>query len=277
MKQEIPAAVMAELRNPYPLTGKQLYFYQKNRFIKLKQVFSEATIRFFNACISQKVAELNTDTTALAERTTYGKAFLQLFNLWRSDPDIHELVFSRRLAQIAADLMQTAGVRLYHDQALFKEAGGGITPWHADQFYWPLETDRTVTAWIPLQHTPLEMGPLEFSAGSHWIVAGRELAISDESEQKIGEKLRVTDFVHVVEPFDSGEVSFHSGWVFHRAGANTTDQMRKVMTVIYMDKDMTLKNPENDSQRNDWNTWCPEAQVGSVIDTPLNPILFSRV
>ncbi len=123
-------------------------------------------------------------------------------------PDIRELVFSKRLAQSAADLMQTSGVRLYHDQALFKEAGGGITPWHADQFYWPLETDRTVTAWIPLQHTPLEMGPLEFSAGSHRIVAGRELAISDESEQKIGEKLRVTDFAHIVEPFDAGEVSF---------------------------------------------------------------------
>lgn len=277
MKQDIPAAVRAELDNPYPLTEEQLYFYRENRFIKLKQVLSEAAISFFNGCISRKVAEMHTDTTALAERTTYGKAFLQLFNLWRHDPDIRELVFSKRLAQIAADLMQTSGVRLYHDQALFKEAGGGITPWHADQFYWPLETDRTVTAWIPLQHTPLEMGPLEFSAGSHRIVAGRELAISDESEQKIGEKLRVTDFAHIVEPFDAGEVSFHSGWVFHRAGANTTDQIRKVMTVIYMDKDMALKTPENDSQRNDWNTWCPGAQVGSVIDTPLNPVLFSRV
>ena len=37
-------------------------------------------------------------------------------------------------------------VRLYHDQALFKEAGGGITPWHQDQHYWPLDTDRTITS-----------------------------------------------------------------------------------------------------------------------------------
>ena len=40
--------------------------------------------------------------------------------------------------EIATELMQTDGARLYHDQALFKEAGGGITPWHADQYYWPL-------------------------------------------------------------------------------------------------------------------------------------------
>ncbi len=210
----------------------------------------------------------------LDQRSTYGKAFLQLFNLWREDEAIKKFVFSRRLAKLAADLMQVEGVRLYHDQALFKEAGGGITPWHADQYYWPLETDKTVTAWIPLQATPLEMGPLEFSAGSHQIVEGRDQKIGDESEAFIGEKLRITDFQHVIEPFDVGEVSFHSGWVFHRAGANTTDQMRKVMTVIYMDKNMVLKAPENDNQKLDWEVWCPGAEIGEVIDTHLNPVLF---
>lgn len=76
--------------------------------------------------------------------------------------------------------------------------------------------------------------------------------------------------------FDLGEVSFHSGWVFHRAGANQTDQMRRMMTVIYMDKDMVLKQLENDNQRNDWNTWYPGAKVGAVIDTALNPIIFQN-
>jgi hypothetical protein len=87
----------------------------------------------------------------------------------------------------------------------------------------------------------------------------------------------VTDFPHIIEPFSLGEVSFHSGWVFHRAGANTTEEMRRVMTVIYMDKDMTLKQPENDNQILDWETWCPGARVGEVIDTPLNPVLFEQV
>jgi ectoine hydroxylase-related dioxygenase (phytanoyl-CoA dioxygenase family) len=126
---------------------------------------------------------MNKEVKNLEDRDTYGKAFLQLFNLWRENQNIKELVFSKRLARIATQLMQVEGVRLYHDQALYKESGGGITPWHADQYYWPLETDKTVTAWIPLQATPLEMGPLEFSAGSHRIVEGRELAIGDESER----------------------------------------------------------------------------------------------
>lgn len=270
------SSIIDSLSEPYHLTKDQIEFYQQNRYIKLKQVFDEVTISFFNDTISKRVAIMNNQSTPLEQRNTYGKAFLQLFNLWREDEVVKEFVFSKRLAKIAADLMQTEGVRIYHDQALFKEGGGGITPWHADQYYWPLQTDKTVTAWIPLQPTPLEMGPLEFSAGSHQIVEGRDLEISDESEAAIQQKLRVTDFKHVIESFDLGEVSFHSGWVFHRAGANTTNRMRKVMTVIYMDKEMVLKKPENKNQINDWETWCPGAEIGKEINTPINPTLYQN-
>ncbi|TLP79167.1 phytanoyl-CoA dioxygenase family protein [Maribacter sp. ACAM166] len=262
------------LNSHYTLTQGQIDFYTTYRYIKLKDVFDAETLGYFNSVISKKVAEINAEQKPLEKRDTYGKAFVQLFNLWKEDETIKTLIFSKRMAQIATELMQVEGVRLYHDQALFKEAAGGITPWHADQYYWPLQTDKTITAWIPLQETPLAMGPLEFSAGSHEIMDGRELSISDESEKAIQNRLKLTDFKHVIEPFDVGEVSFHSGWVFHRAGANTTTKMRKVMTVIYMDKDMKLKKPSNDGQQNDWDTWCPGAQIGKTINSPLNPVLY---
>lgn len=273
--QTVPASILDFLAKPYPLSNEQIHFYEANRYVKLKDVLNEETMDYYGEIISEKVAELSREDRPLTQRDTYGKAFLQLFNLWREDERIRALVFSRRLAKIATELMQTEGARLYHDQALYKEPGGGITPWHADQYYWPLDSDKSVTAWMPLQATPLEMGPLEFSAGSHVIVEGRDLEIGDESEVVMQQKLRVTDFKHVVEPFETGEVSFHSGWVFHRAGANNTDDMRRVMTIIYMDRDIKLKNPENKNQVNDWNTWCPGAEIGEVIDTPLNPVLFS--
>jgi ectoine hydroxylase-related dioxygenase (phytanoyl-CoA dioxygenase family) len=271
---QIPNSISDLLAQPYSLTPAQVAFYRQNRFIKLKQVFPPEVMAFFNEVISEKVRERNKETRSLEDRTTYGKAFLQLFNLWQEDERIKALVLCKRLGQIATELMECTGVRLYHDQALFKEGGGGITPWHADQYYWPLETDKTITAWIPLQEIPLEMGPLEFSAGSHIITDGRELEIGDESEMKIEQRLRVTDFSHVIEPFDLGEISFHSGWVFHRAGANKTKHMRKVMTVIYMDSQMKLKAPENKNQQADWDTWCPGAQIGEVINSPLNPVIF---
>jgi ectoine hydroxylase-related dioxygenase (phytanoyl-CoA dioxygenase family) len=274
--KEIPNSIHNFLQQEYVLTHEQIEFYQKYRFIKLKNVLSPEVIQHFNEVITSSVTKLNKEDKPLVNRTTYGKAFLQLFNLWREDERIKSFVLSKRLGKIATDLMQCDGVRLYHDQALYKEAGGGITPWHADQFYWPLETDKTVTAWIPLQATPLEMGPLEFSAGSHQIVEGRELQIGDESESAIQQRLRVTDFKHVIEPFDLGEISFHSGWVFHRAGANTASETRKVMTIIYMDKDMRLKTPENKNQEHDWNTWCPGAKVNEIINSPINPVIYSN-
>lgn len=272
----LPVSIQQFLLTDYNLSKEQIDFYEQNRFIKLKQVLNKETLDCFNKAISAKVEKMNTVSTALEERSTYGKAFLQIFNLWCQDELVKELIFSRRLAKIATDLMQTDGVRIYHDQALFKEGGGGITPWHADQYYWPLQTDKTVTAWIPLQAIPLANGPLEFSACSHCVAEGRELAIGDESEKIMQQKLRVTGYKHVMEPFGAGEISFHSGWVFHRAGSNTSQEMRKVMTIIYMDKEMKLKQPENDNQINDWNTWCPGVIVGSVINSVLNPVLYQK-
>ena len=262
------------INQPYLLNTQQIEFYRENKFIKLKNVFDADTLASYGQIIKDKVKELNTQNIPIEERDTYSKAFLQIFNLWRESDEVKEFVFGKRLAGIATQLMGTEGVRMYHDQALFKEPGGGFTPWHADQYYWPLANDNTITAWIPLQAVPLEMGPLEFSAKSHTLQDGRNLKISDDSEQVIGQKLRLGDFEKVVEPFDLGEVSFHSGWVFHRAGANTTKQMRAVMTVIYMDKNMKLKAPENDNQQLDWDTWCPGAKVGEVIDTEINPVLY---
>jgi ectoine hydroxylase-related dioxygenase (phytanoyl-CoA dioxygenase family) len=268
--------IIETLDEPFTITKDQVSFYQKNGFIKLKNVLSAEAVQYMNDVISSEVKRLNTQHLPMEERDTYGKAFLQIMNIWTKSEGVKEIVFGKRLAKIAADLMEVGGVRMYHDQALFKEPGGGHTPWHADQYYWPLNTDKTVTVWIPLQKTDLELGPLEFSAGSQQITEGRNLKISDESENEIQKKLTLRDFKQVIEPFDLGEVSFHMGWVFHRAGPNKTDKMRKVMTIIYMDKDMRLKQPENDNQVADWNTWCPGAKIGEVINTPLNPILYER-
>jgi Phytanoyl-CoA dioxygenase (PhyH) len=72
--------------------------------------------------------------------------------------------------------MGAKGVRMCHDQALYKEAGGGFTPWHADQYCWPLSTQNISTVWIPFQHTPLEMGPLSLAARRYRFDHGSSLA-----------------------------------------------------------------------------------------------------
>ncbi len=270
----ISKKISLDLNTPYQVTPDQLSFFRKNGFIKIKNVLDADVISAIEQVISAEVNRLNKQHLSIEDRDTYGKAFLQVMNIWRNAEAVRGIVFSKRLAGIAAQLLEVSGVRLYHDQALYKESGGGHTPWHADQYYWPLSTDRTVTAWIPLQETPLEMGALEFSAGSALLTDGRDKEISDESQDFIDALLKKAGFPHVVEPYALGEVSFHTGWTYHRAGPNTTQTMRKVMTMIYMDSNMTLKYPENNNQQADWDAWCPGAVVGKIIDTPFNPLIY---
>lgn len=258
---------------PFALTEQQLEFYNENGYIKLRHVLSPALLEYYRQSIHARVAELSADALPLEQRTTYGKAFLQIMNLWTESEEVKEFVFGKRLARIAAELMGTSGVRIYHDQALYKEPGGGITPWHADQYYWPVSSNKMVTAWVPLQQTPQEMGPLAFCEKSHRFQIGRDLEISDESEITL--KQALSSFNMEDSSFDLGDVSFHAGWTFHRAGANTTDRQREVMTIIYMDEAITLVHPKNKNQVNDIERWCPGVQIGEQVASPLNPVVYS--
>ncbi len=271
--QATPAALQQELDAPFTLTPEQRSFYAENGYIKLQHVLSPEVLEHYRRSIHDRVAELSADALPMEQRTTYGKAFLQIMNLWTQSPEVKEFVFGKRLARIAAELMGVSGVRIYHDQALYKEPGGGITPWHADQYYWPVDSDKTITAWVPLQATPMTMGPLAFSEKSHRLQVGRDLEISDESEMTLKQALE--QFRMEDSAYGLGDVSFHAGWTFHRAGANTTGKPREVMTMIYMDENIHLTAPKNKNHITDIERWAPGLQTGDVLASPLNPVVYS--
>ncbi|MGB0920713.1 MAG: phytanoyl-CoA dioxygenase family protein [Alphaproteobacteria bacterium] len=292
---------MHELETPYPLNDEQIAYYKDNGYIKLKQVLSAEVLAEYGAEFTRVVRETPAEgfmpenhlalmpdgvrkmveavyAKAITQNPdeTYARAFTQRANLWNISAKAAAFVFSKRLAKIAADLMEVDGVRLYHDQALYKEAQGGHTPWHCDQFYWPLSNDNTTTVWIPLQAVPSNMGPLAFAKGSHKLNdgPGRELAISDESEEVLGEMLKECETDNT--PFDLGEVSFHAGWTYHRADPNQTDNTRGAFTIIYMDKDIRLKEAQHQNQMFDMAIWTPGLQAGDLAATPINPVLYER-
>src|SRR5205814_561148 len=115
----------ADLAQHYPLTAVQVAAFRANGYIKLKQVLSPATLAHYGAAITAEVQRRNRQRKPMHERTTYEKAFLQIMNLWREHEVVREFSFSRKLARLAAELMGVAGVRMYHDQALYKETDRG--------------------------------------------------------------------------------------------------------------------------------------------------------
>jgi ectoine hydroxylase-related dioxygenase (phytanoyl-CoA dioxygenase family) len=75
--------------------------------------------------------------------------------------------------------------------------------------------------------------------------------------------------------YSLGDVSFHGGWTFHRAGANRSACPRSVMTIIYMDADMRIAEPVNAMQKNDLAHWLPGLEPGDLAASYLNPVLWS--
>ena len=269
-----PETLFSELDEPFALTPDAIQSYRVNGHVTLKQCLSHETLEYYGEVITDLVISPHTQAKPMSELSTYEKAFVQVMNLWRKNDDVRTFVFSRRLAQIAARMMGVQGTRLYHDQALYKEVGGGFTPWHADQFYWPFQSPNTVTAWIPLQDTPLDMGPVMFAERSQHSTVGRDLIIGDESEATLGKAIQKLNFKVQPKPFELGDVSFHAGWTYHRAGPNVTATPRRVMTIIYMDRDITISQPKRKEQETDRQAWLSSLPIGSIPDGPLNPILY---
>jgi hypothetical protein len=178
----IAADALPELSDAYPLSAEQIATYQRDGHICLRGVASPAEVAEYSPLFAKAVAARSKAVRPMEERDTYGKAFLQIMNLWREDERLKRFVFARRFAKLAAELMGVSGVRLYHDQALYKEPFGGHTPWHQDQHYWPLDTDNTVTLWMPLVDITADMGVMDFASGSHRLGYLGDMPISDESE-----------------------------------------------------------------------------------------------
>jgi len=228
--------------------------------------------------ITDAVADQSQGVAPLAERaSTYARAFLQVENIWRSVPGVRDFTLSPRFAEVAARLVGVPGIRLYHDQALFKEPGGGVTPWHQDQGYWPLRGWGPVTMWMPLVDLTAEMGgSMSFARGSCHLGL-EDLEISDES-QTGGENMVDDHSLDVVNygPLAAGDATFHAGWTLHRAEENTSSAMREVMTVIYFPDGMRVATPENRRQASDLARWLPGCAPGELAASELNPLLFSE-
>ena len=263
-----------QLETDYPLTAEQVAQYQRDGHILLDNVLDAAHIPPYKEAIERTVAERNKETRALKDRDTYGKAFLQTTNLWRHNAKVAEFATAKRFAGIAARLMGVEKVRLYHDQALFKEAGGGITPWHQDQHYWPLATNNTITMWMTLADIDADMGTLRFASGSQAEGYLGDIPISDDSETQLRAFVERKGFKLRQAPvMQAGSATFHSGWTLHSAPPNFSERMRPAMTVIYYADGTRVSELDNKHRVNDRDHWLPGTEPGDLAATPLNPVL----
>ena len=226
--------------------------------------------------IESAVREDSKESRPIEERDTYGKAFLQITNLWRRHEAVRRFTLSRRFGKVAAELLGVPAVRLYHDQALFKEAGGGRTPFHQDQFYWPFDSDRTITMWMPLVDVGADIGSMTFASGSHRLGYVGQFAISDEGDRELRKVIDDNGLaLDTHGTLAAGDATFHAGWTLHGAPPNPTGTLRSVMTVIYIADGLRVVEPDHPYRAFDLKTWLPGVQPGELAASEINPGVYS--
>lgn len=268
--------MLPELSETYALTEDQIESYRQDGHILLRAVCSPEEIAAYRPILTGTVARHNKQTLKMEDRSTYAKAFIQIGNLWRLDPDAARFVLARRFAKIAAELMGVSSLRLYHDQALYKEAGGGFTPWHQDECYWPLDTDLTITMWMPLVDVSIEMGALAFATGSHKQgMLEDALVISDESQEQYDALVKERGYPISQQAMKAGDATFHAGWTLHSAPGNASATDREVMTIIYYaDGINTLADFGKRSCKGDMTAIYPDLTPGELAISELTPVVY---
>ena len=148
-------SVMEMVESGYSLSDEQITAYRKDGFIVLHDVFAGAELAELRDAVAAAVAgemhlgvmaeekgKLDTSKSGLEEgqaaaqkeaaatKGAYEQLFIQKVNLWRRWPAVAKFVTSTRVGNIAARL-EGSPMRVWHDQALFKEPKTGVkTPWH---------------------------------------------------------------------------------------------------------------------------------------------------
>jgi len=269
-------AVPPYFTSEYPLSEEQILSYRRDGHIILRNIASSEELKSVRPALLHAVDDVTTKGERQGKISDYGKMFTQVTNVWRMNESAREFVFARRFAKMAADLMGVSGVRLYHDQALIKEPGGKSTPWHQDYYYWPLDTENTITMWMALVDISKEMGSMSFVSGSHHDSSYSILPISDTSQNYFDRIIAENGKEPVTYELRAGDATFHSGRLLHSAHANSSGTRREVMTIIYYADGTRLLQPDNDHRRVDMEVFHPGQVPGDLAASPLNPLLYSQ-
>ena len=95
-----------------------------------------------------------------------GGRFFDDYCSWTRISEFRDAIHASPAAAVAAELMKSKTVQMFHDHVLVKEPGTSKpTPWHQDSPYYFVEGEQTVSFWSPLD--PVKQASLRCVAGSH--------------------------------------------------------------------------------------------------------------
>ena len=207
-----------------------------------------------------------------------GGRFFDDYCNWTRIPEFAEVIQKSAVAEVAADLMQSQSVQMFHDHVLVKEPGTSKpTPWHQDGPYYFVEGAQTISFWSPLD--PVTDASLRCVAGSHrWpkpVLPKRWLADTDfypDPDAYMPVPDPDTEGMDVVEwqmePGDAVAFNFN---VLHGARGNETTSRRRAFSLRLVGDDARyVERPGRTSPPFPGH----DMQPGQVLRTDWFPIIW---
>ncbi len=147
------------------LSAADIQEFQQNGVIVLRGVFTE-WIESLRKGVDHNMANPGEFSKNYTTEGDSGNFFGDYCN-WARIPEYRSFFFDSPAGEMAAELMQSETVRIFHEHVLVKEPGtSNPTPWHHDQPYYCVDGKQVLSFWIPLDTVPQTTCP-EFISGSH--------------------------------------------------------------------------------------------------------------
>lgn len=215
------------------VTPDDVRTYESDGVVCIRRVVAPEWIEKLRIAVDDALAhpsELATDYALPGEGRYFGD-----YNMWRRLDSFREFEFGSGAAEVAGRLMHSRRVQLYTEHLLVKEPGsvGAETPWHQDSPYAKVKGDQFGSLWIAIDAATDATGVMEFAAGSHlWdedfgtpeFAQGVDDTTLDGMIRRTIERRSPRLVQFDLEP---GDATFHHCNTLHRAGGNTSSDVRR--------------------------------------------------
>lgn len=146
------------------ITQDQIDTYQRDGVVLIPGLFANE-VEILRAGIAANMADPGPYASENKRAGETGRFFDDYCN-WTRIAEFEQVVRNSAAAAVAADLMQSDSVQMFHDHVLVKEPGTSMaTPWHQDAPYYFVEGRQNVSFWSPLD--AVSTATLRCVVGSH--------------------------------------------------------------------------------------------------------------
>jgi phytanoyl-CoA hydroxylase len=237
------------------VSSQQVEQYRKQGFLVIDDFLSLAELGHWREvtvdAVSQRLASNSVENNMgilnnqRDPDTFYAMVFTQALRLADIHPGMAELIFDERLGRLAGTLAGVDGIRIWHDQALFKPPYGNITAFHLDNPFWSFYHRDAISIWVALDDATLVNGCLWYFPGTHKEATFESIGIAESLGGIFKTYPQWKKVEAVPATCKAGSAVFHNGLIAHGAGANMTAHSRRAMTCAYMPDGSTFNGQKN--------------------------------